>query len=1016
MAILGNNQFTDPNYFTIDTAGGTNNKVNVCKTDPAPCDGLVEKVTALIRHTRPGGVALDYNKIVICYENGIIIENGVSDAYLWTDYEYDVPVWVDFTFPAFPTIVSGTTYLIYNITSYNATSTYYSLEVGRGLGGRIGTIAEVNQAYNSPVRLYKPVIELDDRRAIMYITFSGTYGGSWDRHLNNGDGFEPSDNCTQWDIVSTSFKPANQHSYASVGLTASGTWKENYKPSKGKVNAKGLSDADGDLLNISIYDSSFNEITSVADYSLGDDFTLNFSGTGDIDSMYISVVDSNLASWNFSTTTTEGDPGNTYMRFNNADLNAVTAIYIDPIDYNSTDQSQYIERLYRASNKKTLQFLLNGSDCVNPSFVKFTVDSVENKGGYYKLNVTPTLSSGTFNNDAWLDTTTVVRPNFEVTDIIFYEATSSGVEPNPPASGTWVAHLYDTTGFTSDECASWDGTKFAFAPVGAPGATFTPGGTWATNYRPTKMRITCSGLSEAENNTFMVFLNDTNTDSIATEMSYTSPNEMNITFGDYDIGELYVQMNEPYQASWKFSSTTTSGDPGSTYFRMDSGTLSSVTKIYIDPLDRNSTNQTVFITGLNSIREGILRFTLDGTTCTSPTHAEYIINSVEDCSGFYTINVTYSTSSGSFVNNSIYGIVFVPSDFAITNIEFYEPPEEGGDGGGTMYLYSKSAWDGPMYDSNATWSTVRASNDPDNAYPTNAMTTPSIQSWLNSGTYYIYRVWLWFDCGPLQGSTIDSAKLSIYAYNASDSWGEDVTILKSTHPDEAIDRWNYYFDAFTTDNYGTLNVPYTDGMSYARHEVELNAAGLAYVQACAASGTYAKFCLITTDHDYANSAPTAGSATEINMYYSLFNADHDPRLEIAFTGDSWAPTINAWNDITNTDFWENTPISEPHTSWNGSAWVVDASSSNGLNIKTGSIWQKGFRPTQMRITLSAGGFSYFELWDEDENAIASFSLSGPGGEDTQEISYSGYDLNIKKLGYQSGGSGATITKIEVYVV
>src|SRR5262245_25022744 len=54
---------------------------------------------------------------------------------------------------------------------------------------------------------------------------------------------------------------------------------------------------------------------------------------------------STVGYWKFSTTTTMGDPGSAYLRFNNAAASATTAIAIDPITNAGTDATNFLKTL-----------------------------------------------------------------------------------------------------------------------------------------------------------------------------------------------------------------------------------------------------------------------------------------------------------------------------------------------------------------------------------------------------------------------------------------------------------------------------------------------------------------------------------------------------------------------------------------------------------------------------------------------------------------------------------------------
>lgn len=89
-----------------------------------------------------------------------------------------------------------------------------------------------------------------------------------------------------------------------------------------------------------------------------------------------------IASWQFSTSTTASDPGDGYVRFNNAAPASVTAIYIDNLDGQDNNLAAWLDTLtagaqiaFRSANSLT-------------QFVIYTVVSVTDSTGYRTVAVT----------------------------------------------------------------------------------------------------------------------------------------------------------------------------------------------------------------------------------------------------------------------------------------------------------------------------------------------------------------------------------------------------------------------------------------------------------------------------------------------------------------------------------------------------------------------------------------------------------------------------------------------------
>jgi hypothetical protein len=109
----------------------------------------------------------------------------------------------------------------------------------------------------------------------------------------------------------------------------------------------------------------------------------------------VSAVAAQVVGYDFSTTTTMGDPGSGNVRFDNATLASVSAIAIDDLDKNGVDQSAYVALWDDSTNtvKGTLVFRTSGSDIATFNITGLTVNS-----GWGQVAVTHIASSGTFSD------------------------------------------------------------------------------------------------------------------------------------------------------------------------------------------------------------------------------------------------------------------------------------------------------------------------------------------------------------------------------------------------------------------------------------------------------------------------------------------------------------------------------------------------------------------------------------------------------------------------------------------
>ena len=109
----------------------------------------------------------------------------------------------------------------------------------------------------------------------------------------------------------------------------------------------------------------------------------------------VTAVAAQVVGYDFSTTTTMGDPGSGNVRFNHATLASVSAIAIDDVDKNGVNQSAFIILWDDSTNtvKGTLVFRTAGGDVAT-----FLITGLTDNSGWSQIAVTHVASSGTFAN------------------------------------------------------------------------------------------------------------------------------------------------------------------------------------------------------------------------------------------------------------------------------------------------------------------------------------------------------------------------------------------------------------------------------------------------------------------------------------------------------------------------------------------------------------------------------------------------------------------------------------------
>ena len=156
--------------------------------------------------------------------------------------------------------------------------------------------------------------------------------------------------------------------------------------------------------------SRTNTITSSEFADSADDRaskTLGFDSSGDL-----TVVADFLpkggdsALFQYSTTTTDSDPGSGYVRFNNATISSATIAYVDDADYNGTDVSAWVQSFDDVSGNATHRGRLRVSKAGTLAvWHVFKISgAVTDASGYTKLALTYVDGAGSLTADdkIWL--------------------------------------------------------------------------------------------------------------------------------------------------------------------------------------------------------------------------------------------------------------------------------------------------------------------------------------------------------------------------------------------------------------------------------------------------------------------------------------------------------------------------------------------------------------------------------------------------------------------------------------
>jgi len=382
------------------------------------------------------------------------------------------------------------------------------------------------------------------------------------------------------------------------------------------------------------------------------------------------------AMFQYSTTTTDADPGAGYFRLNNATIASATEIYVDDLEYNGTDISAWVQSWDDVSGNDTNRgrIRISKANTLDTWMVFKVSGAVTDASGYTKVTLVHIDSAGTFANDdkCWIAFTASGEdgaiPGY------FYKFDTGTSDADPGAgeiafnNGTYASatEIYiddaDANGAsTATDVQSWGGstsTIKGFLHI----VDINDSSTYA------RFKITAAVSDESGYNKITVaHLASNNTFSAADELSvhYTrtglkgDTGSTGATGSTGSTGSTGASGTNS-QLSMTWSSSTSDADPGAGKIAFNNGTLSSVSILYVDDADDASADISGYVQSWddvsNSTARGIVTITKEGTASTYATFK--VSGAVTDASGYTKVPVTHVVSSGSFSNTDGVGVHF----------------------------------------------------------------------------------------------------------------------------------------------------------------------------------------------------------------------------------------------------------------------------------------------------------------------------------------------------------------------
>ena len=406
--------------------------------------------------------------------------------------------------------------------------------------------------------------------------------------------------------------------------------------------------------------------------------TLGFDSTGNVLTTVADFLPAggDSAMFQYSTTTTDADPGAGKFRLNNATISSATEMYIDDLEFNGTDVSAWVQSWDDVSGNDTNRgrIRISKANTLDTWMVFKVTGAITDASGYSKITLVYIDTAGTFADDDNVFISFVASGEDGAIPGYFYKFDTSTSDADPGAgeiafnNGTYASAtvIYiddaDQNGVTvSTDILTWDDS------------TSTIRGNlmiYDINDRSTYARFNITGASTdasgyvklavthlASNNTF----NDA--DELSVHFSRSgNKGDTGSTGATGSTGSTGATgaAGTNSQLAMTFSNSTSDADPGAGKIAFNNGTLSSVSILYVDDADDASADISSFVQSwddvTNTTARGIVTVTKEGTPS---TYALFKVSgAVTDASGYTKVPVTHVVSSGTFSNADGVGVHF----------------------------------------------------------------------------------------------------------------------------------------------------------------------------------------------------------------------------------------------------------------------------------------------------------------------------------------------------------------------
>jgi len=405
--------------------------------------------------------------------------------------------------------------------------------------------------------------------------------------------------------------------------------------------------------------------------------TLGFDSSGDLTTVADFLpAGGDSAMFQYSTTTTDSDPGAGFFRLNNATISSATEMYIDDLEFNGTDVSEWIQSWDDVTGNDTNRgrIRISKANTLDTWMVFKVTGAITDASGYSKISLVYIDTAGTFANNDKVFISFVASGEDGAIPGYFYKFDTGTSDTDPGAgeiafnNGTYASatEIYiddaDANGVTvSTDILTWDDSTSTIR-----GSLMI----YDINDRSTYARFNITGASTDASG--YVKLTVTH---VASNNTFSAADELSVHFSRSgnkgDTGSTGATgstgstgatgaAGTNSQLSMTFNSSTSDADPGAGKIAFNNGTLSSVTVLFVDDADDASADITSFVQSWDDVNNaqarGIVSVIKEGTPSTYATFK--VSGAVTDESGYTKVPVSHLASSGSFSNTDGVGVHF----------------------------------------------------------------------------------------------------------------------------------------------------------------------------------------------------------------------------------------------------------------------------------------------------------------------------------------------------------------------